>query len=127
MKTAINNTDLHFEHITWKGETALWRDELQSFDQRLAEIEGRWTRRDVLGRLEQFQNEFRIHRDRIHNLVDAVEAHEHVLAMAEGQEEEALDRQAFWKHSDIRERMETERLLYADLKKRFFAFLSRTL
>lgn len=127
MKTVINNTDLHFEHHTWKGETALWRDELKSFEKRLAEIEERWTRSDVLGRLEQFQNEFRIHKDRIYSLIDAVEAHENVLAMAEGQEEEALDRQGYLKHSDIRERMETERLMYADLKKRFFAFLSRTL
>ncbi|WP_224490064.1 hypothetical protein [Robertkochia flava] len=125
MKKIINNADLHFEHETWQKELLFWKDEIKSFQKRLSEIASRWTDEQVLARLEQFQNQFFIHREKINDLLDETEGHEHIIAMNVNADHDAIDMKGYRHHEEIREQMESERLIYNDLKKRFFGFLSR--
>jgi hypothetical protein len=126
MKTqVIFNSDLHFEHVQWNSELSFWEDELKSFNKRLEELVTRWTDKDVLAQLEHYQNEFILHDKRIDELQEAIEVHEARMAGLSKTETDALDTNFVKKHIEFRNKMETQRQIYADLKKEFFRFLSK--
>ncbi|MGB5229703.1 MAG: hypothetical protein WBN55_15655 [Eudoraea sp.] len=119
------NEDLHFEHRQWGSELAFWEDELKSFKNRLSELVNRWTDNNVLAQLEHYQNEFILHGRVIDDLQEAIEQHEIRIAAQTKTGQDALDTILVKKHLEFRNRMETQRQIYADLKKEFFRFLSR--
>ena len=121
----LYNTDLHFEHVQWNRELLFWEDELKSFNERLEELVARWTDKDLLAQLEHYQNEFILHDRRIDELQEVIEEHEIRMAALSKTEKVVLDRQFVKKHVEFRNRMETQRQIYADLKKEFFRFLSK--
>lgn len=125
MDTIVNNANLHFEHKNWLNEIAFWMDEIKSFQNRMDEIEARWSDDMVLAELGQFQNQMIIHTSRIDQLRDEIRAHEHSIAENIDELHEAIDRVGFRYHLDMREKMDTERVMFHDLKKRFFSFLSK--
>ncbi|SDL36912.1 hypothetical protein [Kriegella aquimaris] len=126
MKTAIiNNSDLHFEHKQWKSELDFWNDELKSFKNRLSELASRWTDKEVLAQLEHYQNEFILHGGIIEDLQEAIEKHEMNISGHSDENHESLDVAMVKNHLKFREKMETQRQIYADLKKEFFRFLSK--
>ena len=121
----LYNEDLHFEHKQWRSELAFWEDELKSFKNRLSELIRRWTNKEVLAQLEHYQNEFILHEGVIDELQEAIEKHETRIAGQTQSGLEALDTAMTKKHLEFRNKMETQRLIYADLKKEFFRFLSK--
>jgi len=126
MKTAtIYNSDLHFEHKQWASELAFWKDELKTFKDRLSELVTRWTDKDVLAQLEHYQNEFILHGYVIQDLKETIEKHELNISEHSTDKADSMDVPMFNTHKDLRKKMETERQIYADLKKEFFQFLSK--
>lgn len=123
----IYNSDLHFEHILWNRELSFWEDELKSFNKRLEELVMRWNDKKVLAELEHYQNEFILHDKRIDELQEAIEVHEIRIAGLSKTDMNVLDTKLVKKHLEIRNQMETQRQIYADLKKEFFRFLSKYL
>lgn len=121
----IFNSDLHFEHVQWNRELSFWEDELKSFNKRLEELVMRWTDKNVLAKLEHYQNEFILHNKRIDELQEAIEVHEIRIAAISKTQKDALDSQLVKKHFEFRNKMETQREIYANLKKEFFRFLSK--
>ncbi len=121
----IYNSNLHFEHEQWKGELFFWKDELKSFNNRLSELVTRWTKQEVLKQLEHFQNEFILHGGVIDDLLETIENHDTRIAAQSKSGMEVMDTQLVKKHFEFRDRMETQRLIYADLKKEFFKFLTK--
>jgi hypothetical protein len=121
----IYNSNLHFEHEQWKGELYFWKDELRSFNNRLSELVTRWTKREVLKQLEHFQNEFILHGGVIDDLLETIEQHEIRIAAQSKSGMDVIDTQLVENHLEFRERMETQRQIYADLKKEFFRFLTK--
>lgn len=121
----IYNENLHFEHTLWKSELSFWNDELKTFENRLSELVTRWTDKEVLAQLEHYQNEFILHGGVIENLQETIEEHEANIAGHSKKGDESLDVALTKKHIEFREKMETQRQIYADLKKEFFRFLSK--
>ena len=119
------NEDLHFEHQQWLSELAFWKDELKSFNNRLSELVTRWTNNEVLVQLEHYQNEFILHGGIIDDLKEAIEQHEIRIAAQTKTGQNALDTILVKKHLEFRNRIETQRQIYADLKKAFFKYLSK--
>lgn len=124
-KVTIYNSDLHFEHKQWNSELAFWKDELKSFNLRLNELVNRWTKKEVLQKLEHYQNEFTLHKGVIEKLQEEIQIHETNIAAQESTGRPALDTILVKNHSDFRKKMEEQRQIYADLKKEFFRFLSQ--
>jgi len=124
-KEIIFNSDLHFEHIQWRRELAFWEDELKSFKNRLSELVTRWTDKKVLAQLEHYQNEFILHGGIIQDLLEAIDEHETRIAGQSITGTDAIDTQLAKKHLEFRNRMETQRQIYTDLKKEFFRFLTK--
>ncbi len=125
LEEVLFNEDLHFEHRQWRSELAFWEDELKSFKNRLSELVTRWTDNKVLAQLEHYQNEFILHGGVIDDFQEAIEQHEIRIAAQTKTGQDALDTILVKKHLEFRNRMETQRQIYADLKKEFFRFLSR--
>lgn len=125
MKTAvIYDSDLHFEHKQWQRELEFWQDELKTFNHRLEELVEKYEGKEVLEKLEHYQNEFILHREIIENLLETIEEHEANIAEHSKMGMVSLDVPAVKRHLEIRTQMEDERYIYADLKKEFFEFLT---
>jgi hypothetical protein len=124
-KEIIYNANLHFEHEMWRRELYFWQDELKFFKNRLSELVTRWTAKDVLRQLEHYQNELIIHGGVIEDLLEVIEKYEIRLAGQGDMVEDTLDVSLVKQHIEFRTRMETQRQIYADLKKEFFRFLSK--
>jgi hypothetical protein len=121
----VYNSDLHFEHERWRSELFFWKDEMRSFRNRLEELVTRWTDQKVLAELEHFQNEFILHEGRIDEFLEGIETHEHSIAGKSKSGEISMDRVMMKKHLEFREEMETQRLMFHNLKKEFFNFLTK--
>lgn len=126
MKTeVIFNSDLHFEHMHWKRELLFWKDEIKSFQNRLDELGDKWTDKSVLKELSAFQNSFINHRNNIDHCMEEIDAHELNIAKHYEIEKNVIDIPDLQKHNEYRERIETERSIFNELKKEFFQFLSK--
>jgi hypothetical protein len=114
---------MHFEHKHWKDELAFQKDELKSFNNRLSELVTRWTDKEVQAQLEHYQNEFVLHLGVIEDLQETIEEHEIRIAGQSETGTDSIDTQLAKKHIEFRNRIETQRHIYAELKKEFFRFL----
>ncbi|MBT8264816.1 MAG: hypothetical protein HKN52_02590, partial [Eudoraea sp.] len=121
----IYNEDLHLEHKQWNMELNFWRDELKTFKNRLEELVQKWTEVEVLASLDHFQNQFLIHRTKIMEMKERIEMHELNMSRHYEANENVMDRFELKNHIALRERMETERQMYHELKKEFYAFLTK--
>jgi hypothetical protein len=127
MTKAIYLSDLHFEHKTWLSELAFQKDELRSFQHRLEEVIPKYTNKEVLARAEQFQNKLMVHNEVVDTYRHDIKAHENELVDFTKEHPIAIDHVHFTDHSALREKMETQRELYASFKKEFFRFLMETM
>ncbi len=123
----LYNENVHFEHQIWKGEIVLWKDELQSFINRLSELITRWTHKEVLAQIGEYQKQFVLQESVIEEVLKAIEQQEAHLNTQGKKSTETLDRQFSKKHIELRKQMETHREVSAELKKGFFRFLEKDL
>lgn len=124
-KEVIFNSDLYFEHKQWRRELLFWEDELKSFKNRLNEIVNRWTDKNVLANLEHFQNQFINQAEIIDKMQHDINMHENKIVENTQNGKDLLDLNLSRKHIEFRNNMETQRHIYADLKKEFFQFLTK--
>jgi len=117
----ISNSNLHFGNMSFgKLELLFWKDELKFFNNRLSELVTRYTKKEILIQLEHFQNEFILHGGVIEDLLETMNVHEIRIAGQLKAGIDALDITLVQKHLDFRDKIETQRAIYADLKKRLF-------
>lgn len=126
-KELIFNTDLHFEHENWNRELNFWKDELITFQNRLNELNMRWTDKSILAEIEKFQNQFTVHKEAINSIQDQIEMHETNMAGHYQKKEDVLNKSLVQNHLLCRDKMETQRTLYNELKRDFFRLLTRYL
>ncbi len=108
-KEIIYNENLHFEHQLWRRELFFWQDELKFFNNRLSELVTRWTSKEVLVKLEHYQNEFILQGGAIEDVFEAIEIHENGIAGQYQDGEDALETILVKKHLGFRNRVETQR------------------
>ncbi|MEZ5006892.1 MAG: hypothetical protein R2728_03195 [Chitinophagales bacterium] len=123
--STLTNELFHLEHGQWKRELLFWEDELSFFNNRLGEIVGKWTDKEVLAKLEQFQNQFIRQAEVIDTLQHDIRIHEDEMATHLKKAEDALGVEHSKLHKAFQERMKTQRKIYKDLKKEFFKYLSK--
>ncbi len=121
-KMPFEVSDFHFEHKQWMRELNFWRDELKTFQHRLEELVQRATDRDAMAKVERFQNQFIRHNEVIDTFLHEINVHENELAQLAKDKAQLTDR-LVGSHVRHRDSIETQRKMYAELKKEFFAFL----
>lgn len=123
----IHLSDLHFEHKQWNSELMFWKDEISTFEHRLEEIVTRYTSKDVLSKLEHFQNQLILHGNAITFLLKDIKTHEKELTQFAIEHPVAIDHVRFDDHTELRAKMDTQRQLYTEMKKEFFDFVSKSM
>lgn len=126
-KEVLFDSDLHFEHKQWDSELAFWNDELKTFKTKLSELVTRWTDKDIMAHIEHFQNQIILHGEVIDTMLHDIHVHESNIASHSAKKEESQDHDLVKKHMAMRGKMETQRQIYTDLKKEFFAFLTKNM
>ena len=123
-KEIIYNSNFHFEHQIWQSELDFWENELKAFKNRLSELVTRWTAKALLVKLEHYQNIFIVMGGVIEDLREALEKHGTRITDQPMMGEDAHDKAMVKRHLELRNKIEAQRQIYADLKKEFFRFLS---
>jgi len=120
-------SDLHFEHVQWRNELLFWEEQIGSYIKRLEEVVVRWTDNMVRAQVEHFQNQFILHNDIIDVLKKDIKLHEQHIASYAQENPIAIDHVHFEDHTQLRNRMETQRSIYGDLKDKYYRFLSEAM
>lgn len=113
---------LHVEHRLWENELKFFTDEMLIFEHRLEEMVQKHDEPEALVRLEQFQNKFIRQRAILEELAHDIKIHEQTLSglLKAGfgtPEHKVTD------HSSLRERMDSFREIYAEVKEAFYRYL----
>ncbi len=124
-KEVVYDEYLHFEHQNWKSELDFWKDELKTFTNRLSELVTRYTNKDMLKQLEHYQNEIALHIGTIQDLQETIDEHEASISGHSQKGDASMNVALVKTHIDFREKMETQRQVYAEMKKGFFRFLTK--
>lgn len=124
-KTQKHMDDLHFEHTVWTRQLEFSRGEIEFFKERAGEISQRYTDKDVLKRLEHFQNQFIIQHNEIDEFLHLIRLHEDSFVGEVEKNPVAVDHRLFNDHGDERERFDTFVKLYGELKSDFMTYLRR--
>ena len=124
-KELIFNTDLHFEHESWMRELDFWKDEIESFQNRLNEMVMRFSDKDIYASIEKFQNQIVIHEEKLNGIRNRIQMHEANIADHYKKELDSMNQELVKKHLEIRERMEDQRDMMSEMKKNLFAFLTK--
>jgi hypothetical protein len=120
----INLTELHLEFELWTKELTYWRDELKVLEKYLIELDYKKIPSEAGAEVEHFQNQFIRHREVVHELRHEVAHHEHLIKEIEkvnGDEE--LQEKLLAIHTELREKINTGRKLYSELKDEFRSWL----
>ena len=119
-------SDLHFEHKVWMNELNFFEDELLTFEHRLEELARQYLpKREVMVDLEHFQNRFIRQKEVINQLKHEVRMHEQYLVQLAEANPTSIDQTKVQDHVALRERMETFRKLYLELKNEFFQYAAK--
>ncbi|MGB5362926.1 MAG: hypothetical protein WBN17_06460 [Aureibaculum sp.] len=119
----INNSDLQLEHVRWNKELKSLREEINTFQDKLGEIVNLRTDKEFLIEIAEFENKFIIHKEKINKLQDQIKVH----ALSVGRQfEDNMDpeKMNLKSHDTYREKIETEKRMFEDLRAEFNGFLS---
>lgn len=119
--------DLHKDHKEWTNEVTLYKEELASFENRLGEVVTRNTNTEVLATLEHLQNSIIRHKEVIDEINHHIGVHAQELAKYAEENQTAIDRKYFEDHPGLRDKVETERKLFAELKEETLEYLAKVL
>jgi len=115
--------DLHFEHEMWLNALSFYKEELKIFENRLGEVSGKNTDRDMKAKVEHFQNQFIREHEVIDILKHDINAHEQTLVQYAKDHPVAIDHVYFDNHTGLEGRMEMFKKLWMELRKEFMLFL----
>jgi predicted RNA methylase len=125
--THVYISDLHFEHVQWRNELIFWEEQITSYIKRLEEVVTRWTDNEIRAQVEHFQNQFILHNDVIDVLKKDIKKHEQHIAEYAQEHPVAIQHIHFDDHTGLRDRMDTQRNIYTELKGKYYSFLSKAM
>jgi len=123
--TSVSN--MGNDHIEWKSNLGFCQDELKIFKERLDEVAGKNTGKEIMQMVEHFQNQFLIHSEAIDILLHDINENLAVAASEAEQRAGHISKDKISVHDSIRERVENEMQIFKDLKGTFTAFLSKVM
>lgn len=118
--------DLYPELKEWEGYTLFVKDEIRSFNKKLEEVAVNYTNKDVPAEVEHFQNQFIRQNEACDELLHELHLSEHVFAEL-SQKNPASTHVILNDHLPLREKVESHKLIFTDLKHEYHNFLSRYL
>ena len=125
MTPTISIRSLHLEYQLWIREFQFYKEEIKIFENHLATILSKNTKYSVPAKVEHFQNQFILQKEVIDHLKHDLNVSERQLAaFAYDLSEDGLEGIKMDNHSNVRDRVNTFRKIYKDLKEEFRRFES---
>jgi hypothetical protein len=121
MKTSIYTQ--HFEHTEWLNALSFYKDELSILKSRLEEIARKNTSKEILARVEHFQNQFIIQEKNIDDIREEITKDEKKIAANVTNNPIATYHRKSEDHSFERDEVESFEKNFEDLRKEFKTFL----
>lgn len=126
METPIlYKSHMQFEHQQWKREIAFWTEELKPFNNRLSELNTHWENKKGLFQIAYYKNKFVLQGVATEDLLETIEQRESQVPLQSEVGTIISDTQLSKGHIEFRNRMNTQRELYAELKRNFFKFFDK--
>ena len=118
---------LHFEHQLWTNELRFFEDEINIYEGYLSDLVTHSNDKEMLAKLEHFQNQFIRQKEVIDHMRHDIREHEHAIShFAEANPSYSTsDEVRFEDHDDLRDRMDQFKRIYSDLKKEFYQFMRK--
>jgi hypothetical protein len=114
-------TPSHFEHTLWMNELKFFEDEVKIYEHQLEKLI-KTRRKEMLPRLEQFQNNFIRQKEVLDQLKRDITVHEQKLAWTYMKDKDVNER--FDQiHERLREEMVVFKKIFNQVKTEFYAFL----
>ncbi len=110
----------HFEHKVWMNQLGFYADEIKIYENQLEKLVSK-NIREMLPRLEHFQNNFIRQKEVLDILSHHIKLHEHQLVLAINNDQDLPD-SSHEAHEKYREEMEVFQKIYAELKADFLRF-----
>lgn len=120
-------SELHTTHINNIKELDFCADELQTFNNRLAELVIKNTKIEVTAQIEHFQNQFIRQKEVIDILKHDINEDEKRLVNSAKQNNVATDHRHIEENSALTNRMTMFTKIYGELKNEFTRFLTETM
>lgn len=117
--------DQHHENLEWIKQLEFYKEELEIFKSRLAEVASKYTRQEVLARVEHFQNCFIIHRNTIDELLHTIRAHEAELVTEVNANPVAVDHRKIAYHEVEKTQMDDFTRVFLEDKAEYQRFLAK--
>lgn len=126
MDNKVHLTDLHSERNEWLKLLAFAKDEIQSFENRLAEIVKANNKVEVTAQVEHFQNQFIRQKEVMDILRHNINESENLMAKQIEANPVATDHKTAPDHTDMRDEVKTFENIYNDLKVEFLKFAAKS-
>ncbi len=116
---------LHLDHQLWNNELSFYKDEVNIFESYLEEfVKKAEDHKDLMADLEHFQNQFIRQKEVIDQLKHDIGLSEQKLSKEIQQGVRMTDEDKI-RHEQTRERIETFRKIYRELKIEFYGYMTK--
>ena len=119
----VDVENLHFEHTLWRNELSFFQDEVRIYEKYLEKLVNTVDDRDVLAKLEQFQNQFIRQKEVLDQLQHDIKVHDQSIGRMLKNDNEPTEADVV-RHGKVEEQMETFRKIYGELKGKFLKFMA---
>lgn len=119
--------DLYFDHKMWLNELAFYKEEMFILQNRLDEVAERNTAKDMKAVQGQMQSKLIRQKEVLDILEHDITLHQQELVQFAKDHPIALDHVMFADHTAMRDRMDTYKKIYADMKSDFQDFVAEWL
>ena len=119
-------SQLSGECSTWRNSLRSYRDEMNQFKQRLQQSAGQHLSKDQLQDVEHYHNQFHIQLINIHDLKQAIKAHDRRVNFEMAAHSGQLTEDSIAEHENIFDQYQTLDQTLQALREEFNNFLHRT-
>ncbi len=117
--------DLHEEHIQWINKMLFYKDEMKVMQNRLSEVAGKNTDREVQALVEHFQNQLIVQNVQADILKHTIKQYENTIETHLSKNDVAADKLKWDDHSDLREKVEMIEKIINELRGELIVFLAK--
>lgn len=117
--------DLHEEHVQWINKMLFYKDEMKVMQNRLSEVAGKNTDREVQAMVEHFQNQLIVQNEQADILKHIIKQYENTIESHLKKNDVAADKLKWDDHSDLREKVEMFEKIINELRSELIDFLAK--
>ena len=107
----------------WRNTMRARREEFQTYRNKLQEVAGRQTKKDILQEIEHLQNQFHIQLINIHDLKQSIKTHDRRINYEKSQRQGNIEESTLAEHESLFDQFESLEHTLEDLQEEFKQFV----